>query len=112
VPDRPRCKPAVQTANFVAALGTQPVIHRNRTDLSVPLAGPAIRQNGESEAIGAAGHCDGEKRSGLEESERGEHGAKLGEGERLCRWPRGQQPSFFFSSFARSLIAFPGLGKS
>jgi len=80
VPDRPRRKPAVQTANFVAALGTQPVIHRHRTDLSVPLAGPAIRQNGESETIGAAGHCDGEKRSGLEESERGERAAKLGEG--------------------------------
>ena len=83
VPDRPRREPAVQTANFVAALRTQSVIHRHRTDLSVALAGPAIRQNGESETIGAAGHCDGEKRSGLEESERGECGAELGEGERL-----------------------------
>ena len=43
VTDGPRRKPAAQTANFVAALGTQLVIHCHRTDLSAPLAGPAIR---------------------------------------------------------------------
>src|ERR1700758_5482637 len=71
VADRSRCKPAVQTANFVPALGTQPVIHRHRTDLSEPLAGPAIGENGEGETIGTAGHRDGQKRAGLEAGERG-----------------------------------------
>ena len=112
MPDRPLCKPAVQTANFVPALGTQPVIHRHGTDLSEPLAGPTIGQNGEGETIGTAGHRDGQKRAGLEAGERSEGGRKFGRSKRLCRWPRGQQPSCFFSSFARSLIMFPGFGKS
>ena len=102
----------MQKAYFRTALGTQPVIHGQRANPPPALAGPMIGQKRECETIGAAGNSDGEKRAGLEASERGERGRKLGRIQGFCPRRRGQQPSFFFSSFARSLIAFPGLGKS
>ena len=112
VPDSPRCKPAMQKADFRPALGTQPVIHRQRTDASPALARPLIGQNRKCETIGASGNCDGEKRAGLEAGERGEGGRKLRRAKGRRPRSSGQQPSFFFSSLARSLIALPGFGKS
>jgi len=112
VPDSPRCKPAMQKADFRATLGTQSVIYRQRADVSPALTHPMISQNRKRETIGAAGNCDGEKRAGLEAGERGEGGRKLRRAKGLCPQNPGQQPSFFFSSFARSLIELPALGKS
>ena len=40
-------QPAMQKADFGAALGPQPMIHGQRTNLSMPLSCPAMRQNGE-----------------------------------------------------------------
>jgi len=112
VPDRPCCEPAVQKADFGAALRPQAVIHGQRADVSPALARPMIGQKRQCQTIGAAGNRDGEKRARLEASERGEGGRELCQAKGLLPRRCGQQPSFFFSSFARSLIAFPGLGKS
>ena len=102
----------MQKAYFRTALGTQPVIHGQRANPPPALARPMIGQNCECETIGAAGNRNCETRAGLEASERGQGGRKLGRIQGFCPRCRGQQPSFFFSSFARSLIAFPRLGKS
>ena len=112
MPDASCCKPTMQKADFCAALGTQAMIHRQRTDASPALARPTIGQNRECQTIGSTGNRDGEKRASLEVGERGESGRKLRRTKRLCPRSPGQQPSFFFSSLARSLIALPGLGKS
>ncbi len=112
VPDSPRRKPAVQKADFGAALRPQPMIHRQRTDLSLPLARPAIRQNGEGKTVGATGDSDGEKRAGLERASEAREAANSARVSGSVGGACGQQPSLFFSSFARSLIVFPGFGKS
>ena len=41
------------------------MIHDQGTDFSAPLARPAIRENGKSKAVWAAGDRDGEKRTGF-----------------------------------------------
>src|SRR6516162_5930641 len=100
----------MQEADFGAALGPQPMIHGQRTNLSMPLSRPAMRQNGEGKTIGTTGDCYSQKRAGLEASERGEGSGELSQSKWLCRWPGGQQPSRFFSDTARSLIVLPGFG--
>ena len=88
------------------------MIHRHRADPPPALARPAIGKNGEGEAVGTAGDGDGKKRAALEWGERGERSRELVEGKGFREWRLDQQPSRFFSATARSLIAFPGFGKS
>ena len=105
-------KPTMEKADFCAALGTQAMVDCQSADAPFALARPTIGQNRECQTIGSTGNRDGEKRAGLEAGERGESGRKLCRAKGLCPQNPGQQPSFFFSSFARSLIELPALGKS
>src|SRR5438552_3130499 len=110
--DRSRRKPAIEPVDLGAAFGPQPMIHRHRANAPTAFACPAISQNGKGKAIGPTRNGNGEKRAILEAGERGEGRRELGLGKRPWWRCLGQHPSFFFSSFARSLIAFPGFGKS
>lgn len=97
---------------FGTAFRPQLVIDGQRTGLSAALSRPAVRQNGESETVGAARDRQSEEWCGFEVRKPGEGRAELGEGQRSVAWSAGQQPSRFFSVTARSLIALPGFGKS
>lgn len=105
-------QPAMDPADFGAAFWPQLMIDGQRADLPAPFARPAIGQKGERQAVGASGDGDGQERGGFEMRERGERGAKLGEGQRFGLRSAGQQPSRFFSAAARSLILLPEVGKS
>src|SRR5204863_2545458 len=78
-----RRQPGSEPADFVAAFRPQPVIHRKRTDLPSPFAGPTVCQNGECQAVGTAGDGNGEKRRAFKPCDRGERGCELAEGNRL-----------------------------
>src|SRR5260370_32600840 len=51
-----RRQPGGYLPDFVAAFRPQPVIHVKRADLPTPLAGPPIRQYGDSPSLGTASH--------------------------------------------------------
>ena len=105
-------QPIVKPPDLLSALRPEPMVHCQGADCPAPRARPAIGKNGEREAIGTAGHADGKKWAGFEARERGDCSPEFGEGQRFRRWPPDQQPSRFFSAADRSLIAFPGFGKS
>ena len=127
----PPCgKPSLKPPDFIAAFWPEPMIHRQRANLPTVIAHPSMGENGEREAVGAAGYGDGEKRRRFEPRERGERGPELAEAQWFClrsfaqaptpeqaivikdssAWP--QQPSRLFSSVALSLIAPCRRGKS
>ncbi len=66
-----RRQPGCEPPGFVGAFRPQPVIHGKRADLTAPLAGPAVRQNGECQAVGTAGDGNGEKRRAFKACDRG-----------------------------------------
>src|SRR5215472_12413457 len=81
----PSCRqPGAEPADFGAAFGPEPMIHRERADLAPPVARPSIGENGESEAVGTTGDGGREKRSRFETRECIERGPELAEAQRLC----------------------------
>jgi hypothetical protein len=73
-------QPSAKLPDFGAALGPEPVIHRQRADFAAPLAHPTVRQKGKRQAVGTAGHGDGDERVRFEARERGDRGAEFGKG--------------------------------
>ena len=66
----PSCRqPGAEPTDFGAALGSEPMIHRERADLAPPVARPFIGENSESEAVGTTGDGNREKRSRFETRE-------------------------------------------
>ncbi len=57
-----RRQPGSEPSDFGARFRPQPVIHGQRTDFPVPLAGPTVRQNGECQTVRSPGDGNGEKR--------------------------------------------------
>ena len=112
VSDFPGRQPAAEPADLGAALRPQPMVDAQRADLAPARARPAIRQNGEREAVGAARDGDGDKRGALKTGETVERAAKLGDAQRLRGGSRAQHPSRFFSCAARSLMALPECGNA
>jgi hypothetical protein len=81
----PSCRqPSAEPADFGSALGTEPMIHRERADPAPAVARPSIGENGESEAVGTTGDGGREKRSRFETRECIERGPELAEAQRLC----------------------------
>ncbi len=60
------------------ALRPEAVVHCQRAEFPTPFVHPAIRQNGEGEAVGTPGHGDGNERTGFEARERGNCGPEFG----------------------------------
>ena len=110
--DRAPSKPARQPAELGRAFRPQAMVDREGADLAAALPRPAVGEDRQREAVGAARDRDGDQRRGFERGETVEPGGELGETEGRRRVRGAQHPSFFFSCVARSLMALPGCGKS
>ena len=87
VGDRAPSKPARQPAELGRAFRPQAMVDREGADLAAALPRPAVGEDRQREAVGAARDRDGDQRRGFERGETVESGGELGqiEGRRRVR---------------------------
>src|SRR6185437_7690598 len=122
--DAALAEPGSDALGLAGRFGPEAVIDRERDDVASRCCRPAMRQERERQAVGAAGDRHGKAGRPLEGSERRHQGAELRGTERRRRlginaiaarshpaWGQ-EQPSRFFSSFDRSLTVAEAVGNS